>query len=293
MSSEYSNLKSSHRASQLCYSRLIADALKCRSDHKEFEQEAQENEQLMRTRYYQTLIGNERDYLASQVAEAHRQSNVKKQELKDLMAKLVETNFWPVIQPPNTSEVEQKYQGIRKAALELKGVIMEINSGLLTITAGQNNPVSNESIANDQRPLKRRRVSENSEMGIFEGNHDILPEALSRMQDRLQDLEARVIEVENDITQRDNNFREEMMDAIEAKWLENGPPVNSQDDAVKEIQGSISHTETELEELSEEVGRLMLQTPVLNDEMMKLKKEDADLREMIAQVSLWTVNLLF
>ena len=248
----------------------------------------------MRTRYYQALIGNERDYLASQVDEARRQSNVKKQELKDLMAKLVETNFWPVIQPPNTLEVEQKYQNIRKAALELKDVITEINTGLLTIVAAQNIPApkpSSENIVNDQRPLKRRRISENGEMGIFEGKNDVPPEALSRIQDRLQDLEARVVEVENDFTQRDNNIGEEIMDAIEAKWLESGRPPTGQDDAIKDIQSSVSHTETELEELSEEIGRLMLQTPALNDEMEKLKKQDADLRGMMAQVSLWTVTL--
>lgn len=276
---------------------MIADALKCRSDHKEFEQQAQENEQLMRTQYYQTL-GDERNYLTSQIAEARQQSKVKKQELKDAMAKLVETNFWPVIQPTNTSEAEEKYQAIRKAALELKAVITEVNSGLHTIITGQNITAlksSNENTMNDQRPLKRRRVSESGEAGIFEGGNDIPPEALSRIQDRLQDLEARVVEVENDITQRDNNFREEIMDAVEAKWMESGPPLTGQpdqDDTIKEIQGSVSHTETELEELSEEVGKLMLERPALYDEMERLKKEDADLRGMITQVSLWTASTL-
>jgi len=80
----------------------------------------------------------------------------------------------------------------------------------------------------------------------------IFVRSVIRIQDRLQDLELASSKSKttshNEIT-----TPEEIMDAIEAKWVREWSPPTGQENTINEIQGSVSHKETELEELSVEV----------------------------------------
>jgi hypothetical protein len=239
---------------------------------------------------YANTNEDDKTLINARVSELEEQCKDKKQEFNTMIVKLMETNFWPVLQAPDMSGAEEKYQDLKKVVTELKDVVTKINGDLQLIVADQNldrksGDLDEQAMDGSRRPAKRRRVDDNEEIGVFQDGYT--SEEFENIRDGLANLERRLSDVSNDMTQRDADMMDQIVDVVDAKWEDAGPPLSGVDDLGKlqEVQNNLNSTEADVGMLADEIGKLMIREPELTAEIQQLKEENAKVREECASVS--------
>lgn len=234
------------------------------------------------------------------LAKNERQSMERRTELEMTVARLMTTNFWPVLNPPDMQGAEERYHNLKEVVTELRDVVTEVNQGLTALVADRNAKAALELASMseqsldmdvDRRPLKRRRMDEGAKAGVFDGGREHAIE-FNETSDRLQNLDVRLSDLQNDWTQRDNDIRDEINLHVDAKWEELGPPaiafnVGSAADGNKlqEVEKNVNNASGQLGELADEVGKLMVRDPEVDAEIKRLKELNATMVMELAEVS--------
>lgn len=225
------------------------------------------------------------------MSELEKQCEDKKQQFDAAIAKLMETNYWPVLQPPDMSGAEEKYQDLKKVVTELKDVVTKINGDLQLIFADRKlsrfGDQGEQAMDASHRPAKRRRVDDGEDIGIFRGGYT--SEEFDNLRDSLVNLERRVSDVSNDMTQRDSDMMDEIVDVVDSKWEGAGPPQGDfavdDLDKLRRVKNDLNSTEADVSVLADEIGKLMIREPELSAEIKRLKEENVKIREDCAAVS--------
>lgn len=277
--------------------RLFSDSTKHRTEHVKLESELRFKRQLKESSGFANLSEDDQLLLTTEISDLERQCESKKQELNTTIAKLMETNYWPVLQPPDINGAEKKYQDLKNVVAELKDAVTKVNGDLEFISANLNlgrtsGAQSEQAMDVDRRPTKRRRVDDNEEIGVFSSNgQGYTTEEFENIRDSVVNLERRLSDLHNDLTQRDGDMMDEITEAIDAKWEDAGPPQVSQGDSkvgdsgkLQQVEDSLTSTGADVGALAEEVGKLMVREPELAAEMQQLKEENARIRSNCASV---------
>jgi hypothetical protein len=287
---------------------LIADYETHYKEHVKLENELRIKRRLAQRPRFVALSGDDQSYITTDDTKLEKQREDKKAEMYTTLAKLMETNFWPVLNPPDMHGAEQKYRDLKKVVTDLKDVVTEVNGDLQLIVADRNlgkasGELSNQAIIDvDRRPAKRRRVDEDEEMGVFQDSgQGFTVEEFNRIRDRLENLEGRLSDVSNDLTQRDADITAEIESAIEAKWADAGPPAVSieegsvvEDSAtLQQIESNLNGTGVDVSTLAEEVGNLMMREQKVAAEIQQLHEENAKMRNNCAAVSIFPTCSLY
>jgi hypothetical protein len=239
---------------------------------------------------FATTNDDDKLLITTRISELEEQCENKKQEFNTVIVKLMETNYWPVLQAPDMSGAEEKYQDLKKVVTELKDVVTKINGDLHLIITDRNldrqsGDQGEPAMDGSRRPAKRRRVDDSEEIGVFQDGSTF--EEFENIRDGLANLERRLSDVSNDMTQRDADMMDQIVDVVDAKWEDAGPPLSGVDDfgKLQEVQNNLNSTETDVGGLADEIGKLMIREPELTAEIQQLKKENAKIREDCAAVS--------
>lgn len=279
-----------HSFTRLSPLRLLSESTKSRTEHVKLEAQLRATQSLVDSVGFANTSEDDKSLLTSRVSELEEQCKGKKQEASTMVVKLMETNYWPVLQAPDISGAEEKYQDLKKVVTELKDVVTKINSDLQLIVAdrnldGKSGDLGEEAMDGSRRPAKRRRVDDNEEIGVFQDGYT--SEEFENIRDSLTNLERRLSDVSNDMTQRDANMMDQITDIVDAKWEDAGPPLSGVDDSGKlqELQDNLNSTEADVGVLADEIGKLMLREPDISAEIQQLKEENAKVREDCASVS--------
>ncbi|GLB34944.1 hypothetical protein LshimejAT787_0205090 [Lyophyllum shimeji] len=248
--------------------KLIADGVSNRQQFGKLEAEIETNRKLMATSRFPNLPDETKRSVELELAKLEAKREELKKKRDDGLALLVKTGPWPA--PPLSESVEaelERQQEMLDYVAQLKETAVEMNSHLLELQERMASERGREPATpmdvdvlpdGSTRPLKRRRISDAAQA---ETAGPTLAE-VEELLEKFNELEGRYSNFENDMIAHDADLEEEVNALIESKAEELkastvAPTEESQ--AYAEVKGNLDTTGKEVEEIAEEVGRLVLQ----------------------------------
>jgi len=283
--------------------RLISESQKHSKEHGKLETELRSMQRIKQSQRFATLGEDEQSLIINQISALEKQCEDKTLKLSGTITKLMETNYWPVLHPPDMQGAEAKYLEIKKIVTDLKDVVTKVNSDLRLLVADRNlsKSTGEQTMDVDQRPSKRRRVDDDDEIGVFPGGgQGYRAEELNLVRDSLENLENQRSDISNELIQRDSNIMDDIVSAIDGRWEDAGPPPahtsengTVAEDLVQRIEDNLGGTGADVSALAEEIGNLMSREPDIAAEIQQLKEENARIRENCTAVSIYLIHCIF
>lgn len=275
--------------------RLMSEAAKHRDELVKLDEDLAFRRKVMNQARYSALNDDSKSSWDTRTSDLEKQYQDKKRELDMTFEKLMATNFWPVFHPPDVRGSEENYQALKKVVTELRDVVTTINRDLHIIVEGKTpragSEAKAENAADQDRPNKRRRIGEDDEIQIFEGDQVFTIKEFNKARDSLVGLEGRLTELENSLIQQDADVRADIEDAVDAKWEDFGPPPTMEDGEVVEpskiqaLELNVTTTNEQLGEIANEVAQLMVRDREIDSQNTRWEEENAHIQGIFAQVS--------
>lgn len=222
-------------------------------------------------------------------AQTELRCETKKNEISDSIQKLTASDFWPALKPPDLQSVEAKFFGMKQQISELHNSVGELSTSFSALLRLKDPGTAGEP------PLKKRRLEGDDAAGPSEATFSL--SALDGIQARLSGVDSQLLDLQNDILQRNTIVGDEIESRIDARLEEveifpdeddiNPSPnivtTAVQAETVKALN-SINSTGQQLGELAQEVANLMMQSKGTDDEAMRLRQENDQLKTEIIKV---------
>jgi hypothetical protein len=225
-------------------------------------------------------------------AQTELRCEAKKNEISDSIQKLTASDFWPALKPPNLQSVEAKFSDMKQQILELKNSVDELSTSFSALLSLKDPGTAGEP------PLKKRRFEREDATGSSEATFSL--SALDGIQARLSGVDSQLLDLQNDVLQRNAIVGDEIDFRIDARLeeLEEGEISPDEDDInpSSAIVTSVVQAETvkaldiinmtgqQLGEVAQEVANLMMQSKGTDDEAMRLRQENDQLKTEIIKV---------
>ncbi|KAH7889684.1 hypothetical protein F5I97DRAFT_1846273 [Phlebopus sp. FC_14] len=248
-------------------------------------------------------INAQKEHLEQQMEE-------KRKEINAVIQKLMGTAWWPALKMPELLEMEKAYGEVKKHVAEVRTSVEELYSTysalhkLRAAASTTSLPAPGLHAPHDsERPLKRRRVSEDPDVG----KRNVTPDAQAKehehaqleiFRDKLTALDHHLINLENDISQRDQIISDEIELRIDGRFededLFSPQTTESVEVSPADIEAvvdrknetlvrTVDATGVEIGELAKEVGELITQINELENRCHILEKENQELRNVVAE----------
>lgn len=266
------------------------------------------------------LSDETRRRIRKQLDEAESRFDMKKEELNTIVFRLIDSEIWP--SPPRTSSDdadysnirEEKFKEVRVMVLALRDKVKELSDMMekqssdvsLLKGSGKFLPQTSE---DEPRPAKRRRLSSAEPTMLVDepqassSRVEITNQKdLDSLTDRISALESKVVDLENDWVQYDNDLSASLEDRIEEKFAELGGPSSSQQklldltdtgqppnvplmQRLSELQTEFDQAGKDIEEVAKEVGTMISHAHEVDEEIARMKAENETLKQRITTVS--------
>jgi hypothetical protein len=282
----------------------MADATQEYMDLGKLEQDVHARRRQVQSPAFDTLPSDIKDTFRTGLANAEAVLN-KKISLNSAISRLSETDFWPSIPSQKVGDMEVK---LKEAKTMLGGLADSVGQLYKRIESlyeqrsgrtGTSPPGADEGGAaaggsgGDTHAKKRRRLS-------VDGSDDTIPsgvrEDIDSMKDTIREIEDRLGELENDMTQHSSNIMEQIEIRLEekieeiARSTEIATLVDAQlrtrtAQTIQAFDESFSQADREITELAQEMADLMPRLDTLQRDNDLFKKEEAADRELLTQVT--------
>ncbi|KAG1715696.1 hypothetical protein ID866_1459 [Astraeus odoratus] len=281
---------------------LIFASMTSRRDFAKIEKDLESIRQLGQSQRAASLPEEEKSKLCDQRIALEQQLDGKRKEVNDTLQRLIGTSFWPIMKAPELQNFEKTFVEVKGYVVEVRNSLEELRSSCNTLFDSHGVPSGGTDKAPEdaERPLKRRRVSEDTGTPIQDtGSSTTQPFAeMTAFHDRLTLLSRQVSDLENHINQRQQIMEDEIVLRIDERLEEEGlfSPVEAiripEADIVAvvdahnaELVKAIQTAESEVGLLAEEVATLITQRHELEQRCIRFETEIADLRGAIAELT--------
>ncbi|KAF8136367.1 hypothetical protein EV363DRAFT_1446789 [Boletus edulis] len=249
---------------------LMFTSITSRRDYTKLESELSHIRMLSDSSLVNKMPEDDRARIHAQRMALELQMDVKRKEVNDTTQKLIGSNFWPILRTPQVAEMEKTLEEAKKARCGSQGFVGR----------------------HADRPVKRRRLEGDVDMPgpPSSGDADMAEDAameLEAFRDRLTELDRHLVDLENDITQRNTLISDEIELRIDARLEEEDalyPPIKE--------PGEVS--ESEIEAVGEEIGALAVEVAELITKVNALearcKTLEAENQEFKNKVAQDTIN---
>lgn len=272
-----------------------------RRDYSRLESDLSQIRLLFNSPLVNNMPEADRAHINAQKASLELQMGVKRKEINERIQKLVGSNFWPVLKTPQISEMEKTLDETKKHVLEVRSLLDDVknsSAALFKTSAAEWTPDSD-------RPSKRRRLDGGADTPgpPMSGNAELMTEntakELEAFRDKIIELDRHLIDLENDITQRDGIIADEIelridsrleeADALYSPVQEPGEILESEIAAVvdaknQEIALGVAVAGEEIGELAKEVAELIKKVDDLEIKCRTLEVENQEFKNKLAQV---------
>ncbi|KAG6818106.1 hypothetical protein H0H87_000011 [Tephrocybe sp. NHM501043] len=221
---------------------------------------------------------------------AHKREEIKKQR-EDALDRLMKADSWPAMPLTDAQDGElNKYADMLKDVAQLKEQVDVINTTIAKLRS--HNDTDEDAMHVDTQegpsshPFKQRRDA-GPDVPV-EPEPGPTTQELEDMRDKLTDLDSRFVTFLNDLTIQDSDIRGNVQlqidNALEeyANELEARPPLG--EDVYKEVKTNIDTIGDEVEELADEVGKLLVTVDEQKLEMDNIKTRIAASREQYGEM---------
>jgi hypothetical protein len=229
--------------------------------------------------------------------------------LEDHIARLLETDTWPVVHRQGGDEIEpgteMKYYEMAKAVADLMRTITTMND-LLNEYVRARNAIAEVDVAMEvdeyggmdgTRPIKRRRTMEGAEELNDERSANtsvIIQQEIAALRETLITLEGRLSDFENDRTQQNGVLMEHIESRIESSLedFDIGKPsakdsaaLQITSDRLNEMDQDVNATGAQVDVIAVEIGNLITQSTSTETDIARLRQELQELTVENAAVS--------
>ncbi|KAI0054086.1 hypothetical protein FA95DRAFT_1591845 [Auriscalpium vulgare] len=276
---------------------LSALAVTERLEHVKLEKDVIGRRRLTQSSGFQVLSGESKANVLAQLRDAEAKSEEKKKSLVDIISRLVDAGFWPIQPHHDLADFDAKISGMKTSLGTLYNGVAQLNSNLTAVMnpsqlrQGQADHAG--AVGPEARPLKRQRTLTGET--IPDEDDSVLQSTLELMQDRVQGIENRAEELQNDLTQhmRDtlDEFEGRLDDKVEeitagiAQTLltdgQIGPAATKQ---LSDLEMKYSQADEDMDEMAKEVGELIVQLRDIQANRDRLVNGNTQLREGIAEL---------
>ena len=283
----------------------MSQSVQARLDFFSLRGDAKKYERLVQSENYRSLPEEDRLALKDLAASSRDSAKVREVELERVVQKLVPKDFFPFAQPPKQNdaayhamnnkladlrdEVKTLYETVGKlqaAAVALKPALES------SLSAAAMKPEDGEVAESSTRPRKRRRLSvDDGSAGLSRAPPTA--EEFGKLQDKLNSLEDRVSELDNDLVQYDSRFEQEVEEQFEYQLGDigldkgKGRATNLElTEKVLQLAHDATHAAEKANEITSALEKLELSGKNQDEENERLRTQNEELRKAIAEVCL-------
>lgn len=280
---------------------LMFTSIGSRRDYVKLESDLTQIRLLSNSPLVNNIPEADRTKISTQKIVLEMQMEVKRKEINETIQKLVGSEFWPVLRTPQISEMEKSLGEAKKHVLEVRGLLDDVKNSCAALFKTSASDWTQDS----ERPSKRRKLEGKTDGPgeAMNGDAEVMTEDTAReleaFRDKLTELDGHLIDLENDITQRDKIISDEIelyidtrLEAEDALY----PPVKeltqvsqSEVEAVvdaknRELVRAVAVTGEEIGALAVEVAELITKVNALEARCMVLEAENQEFKNKLAQV---------
>lgn len=226
-------------------------------------------------------------------AQTELRCEAKKNEISDSIQKLTALDFWPVLKPPDLQSVEAKFFDMKQQISELKDSVGELSTSFSTFLRLKDPGTASRSA---EPPLKKQKLEgEDAAAGSSEATFSL--GVLDDIQARLNGVDSQLLDLQNDILQRNTIVGDEIESRIDARLEEvelfpDEDDMNPSSAAITTVVQAetakaldiINITGQQLGEVAQEVANLMMQSKGTEDEATRLRQENEQLKTEIVKL---------
>jgi len=277
---------------------LMFTSITSRRDYAKLESDLSQIRLLSSSSLANNMPEANRAHISAQKMALELQMEVKRKEINETVQKLIGSNFWPVLGNPQISEMEKTLEESKKHVSEVRSLLDDVRSSCAALLKTSASDCTQDS----DRPSKRRKLEGEAGQSTS-GNAEFMTEDTTReleaFRDKLTELDRHLVELENDITQRDGVVSDEIELHIDSRLEEEDalyPPVKepgevsqSEIEAVvdaknKEFVRAVTVTGEEIGVLAVEVAELITKVNALEARCRTLEAENQEFKNKLAQV---------
>jgi phage shock protein A len=291
----------------------MADATQEYMDLGKLEKDVESRRRQVQSPAFNTLPSVVRDAFQASLANATATYERKKASLNKALNKLSETDFWPSIPAQSVGDMEVKLKEAKTMLGGLADSVSQLYKRIESLYerrtgrsgAGPSESATVASASDDgdttttTHTKKRRRLSvDDSDTAAVDMREDV-----ESIGDAIREIEDRLQEMENDLTQHSGN----MMEQLEAKMDEKIEEIARTADisalvgdhklgpqtaeTIQTFQENFAQADREIAELAQEVADLIPQLDTLQRENDISKQEEAAEKELLEQVRIHSCSL--
>ncbi|KAG8217525.1 hypothetical protein J3R82DRAFT_5674 [Butyriboletus roseoflavus] len=282
---------------------LMFTSIASRRDYNKLESDMSQIRLLSNSSFVNNMHEADCARIKAQKMTLELQMDVKRKEINDTVQKLIGSNFWPVLRIPQILEMEKSLGEAKKHVLEVRSLLDDVRSSCAALFKTSAFDLTQDS----DRPTKRRRLDEKADTPgqSTSGNTEVMTEdtveELEAFRDKLTKLDRHLIDLENDIFQRDQIVSDEIELHMNARLEEEDalyPPVRepkevsqTEIEAVvdaknQELVRAVTTTGEEIGVLAVEVAELITKVNALEARCMALEAENQEFKNKLAQDTL-------
>ncbi|KAF9246510.1 hypothetical protein BU15DRAFT_70590 [Melanogaster broomeanus] len=287
---------------------LMFSSITSRRDYAKLEADLSHILTLSGSSFTSGLPEADRANIRAQKLALEVQMEMKRKEINDGIQKLMRSEFWPVLKIPQVVEMEKGLGDVKKHVLEVRSLLGDVQSScaaLLKTGGVATTGFPPDGLQDSDRPLKRRRVAEEEDASGRNASENIKvaeyeATELEAFHVKLATLDHHLVDLENDITQRDQIVSDEIDLHIDCRLEEEGalyPPVeepskvspaeietivNSRNE---ELERAVTTTGDEIGILATEVAELITKVNTLEARCATLEVQKQELKNKLEQES--------
>lgn len=259
----------------------MTDCVLARADHVKLQRELRQYEALMQSWRFSELAEDDKARLRAQVSEVRDKCEKKKGELNKLVESLINSDYWPA---SKDKQGLSSLDNVRKEVSELKELCANLRTELVQVITNQAavaNAAAEKEEDGSQTKGKRRRLSESGR-----DTDDRHATGSRRVQEQVENLEQRLVELENVLNQRDAELLDELEGRLEA-MLEDVRETQSRSVAetrqkeheaygarIQGIEFNLNVTGDQVTAIAQEIATLITESADLRSENVSLKQEN-------------------
>lgn len=280
---------------------LMFTSITSRRDYSKLESDLSQIRRLSNSSIVCNMPEADRARINSQEMALELQMEVKRKDINETIQKLIGNSFWPVLKTPQISEMEKMLGEAKKHVLEVRCLLDDVKNSCAALFKTS----ASDGTQDSDRPTKRRKLEgEADSLGqSTSGNAEAMTEDIAKeletFRDKLTELDGHLIDLENDILQRDQVISGEIELHVDARLEEEDtlyPPIREPTEVSRiEIEAVVDAKNQELVRVvtttGEEIGVLALEVAELitkvNDleaRCMALEAENQEFKNKLAQV---------
>ncbi|KAF8447952.1 hypothetical protein L210DRAFT_3641809 [Boletus edulis BED1] len=278
---------------------LMFTSITSRRDYTKLESELSHIRMLSDSSLVNKMPEDDRARIHAQRMALELQMDVKRKEVNDTTQKLIGSNFWPILRTPQVAEMEKTLEEAKKHVVEVRGLLDDVKNSCAALFKTSASDWTQDA----DRPAKRRRLEGDVDTPgpPSSGDADMAEDAameLEAFRDRLTELDRHLVDLENDITQRNTLISDEIELRIDARLEEEDalyPPIKepgevseSEIEAVvdaknEELVRAVTVTGEEIGALAVEVAELITKVNALEARCKTLEAENQEFKHKVAQ----------